>query len=369
MIQKIRQLYQNATMNLRSSVDFQMSFLLYYASFVHCGFVLLSIAFSQYIMTGYYLLTIGLFCLFAKFIDSKRFLIIYIFTYIEISVHIYIGYRIIGNTFGVELYYILLIPVGCYILFMQYSRLFQIFFLVVIFFCNAGSYIAVHLMEIYSRYSVHFLPSTVYIIFFLYTVFMVFFMAVLQSYFFIRSILNQVSRIKEENSVLNYNAKYDALTGLYNRREMDARLSLIFSQFVQNGIPCSVCIGDIDNFKVINDTYGHLAGDFVLKTLAQLMQVNIRKSDFLSRWGGEEFLLLMQADASICYRRAEQLREKIAGYHFSFNGITIPVTITFGVAGADAKTSSVTDLIDAADRLLYQGKKNGRNQTVGNKIK
>ena len=152
-------------MNLRSSVDFQMSFLLYYASFVHCGFVLLSIAFSQYIMTGYYLLTIGLFCLFAKFIDSKRFLIIYIFTYIEISVHIYIGYRIIGNTFGVELYYILLIPVGCYILFMQYSRLFQIFFLVVIFFCNAGSYIAVHLMEIYSRYSVHFLPSTVYIIF------------------------------------------------------------------------------------------------------------------------------------------------------------------------------------------------------------
>ena len=357
MIQKIRQLYQNATMNLRSSVDFQMSFLLYYASFVHCGFVLLSIAFSQYIMTGYYLLTIGLFCLFAKFIDSKRFLIIYIFTYIEISVHIYIGYRIIGNTFGVELYYILLIPVGCYILFMQYSRLFQIFFLVVIFFCNAGSYIAVHLMEIYSRYSVHFLPSTVYIIFFLYTVFMVFFMAVLQSYFFIRSILNRVSRIKKENTVLNYNAKYDALTGLYNRR------------FVQNGIPCSVCIGDIDNFKVINDTYGHLAGDFVLKTLAQLMQVNIRKSDFLSRWGGEEFLLLMQADSSICYRRAEQLREKIAGYNFCFNGITIPVTITFGVAGADKETSSVTDLIDAADRLLYQGKKNGRNQTVGNKIK
>lgn len=370
MIQKIRQLYKNIAMTLRATVDFQMSFLLYYASFVHFGFAILSVCFSQYFMTGYYLVTIGLFCLFARFIDAKRFLIIYVLTYVEISIHIYIGYSLIGNIYGVELYYILLIPVSCYILFMNYSRIFQILFLAITFICNAGSYIIVHFMEIYGRYtSGSFIADAVYTGFFLYTVIMVFGMAALQSYFFIRSILNQVSRIKKENIVLNYNANYDALTGLYNRREMDTRLTMAISQFLQDGTPCSICMGDIDNFKMINDTYGHLAGDFVLKTLSQLMHSHIRKTDCLGRWGGEEFILLMQADSSICYRRAEQLREKIAGYNFCFNGITIPVTITFGVAGADKETSSVTDLIDAADRLLYQGKKNGRNQTVGNKIK
>lgn len=364
MLKKIQEIYfKRSPSMLLSAVDFQMKFLLGYAAVVHLGLSVLSVIFSLPVMFVYYLATLILFIVFASFIDSRRFIVIYCLTYVEILLHIHLCHLIIGLPIGIELYYIMLIPTGSYILLMPYSRLFQRIFVFLSLIINAASYIRIQVIHP-GNSCVMKVPNFTHTVFSIYSISMVFCMAALQSYFFVRSIVARFTDIREENAVLNLKANHDALTGLLNRHEMNIRLEQAFLLYQRQNIPCSVCIGDIDKFKSINDTYGHNAGDYVLKTLAQLMQQNTRKGDFLGRWGGEEFVLLMQADKTVCYTRAEHLRSLVENHIFEYNGIIIPVTITFGVAGADITMPDTSALIDAADKVLYEGKKNGRKRTI-----
>jgi diguanylate cyclase (GGDEF)-like protein len=123
---------------------------------------------------------------------------------------------------------------------------------------------------------------------------------------------------------------------------------------------------DIDHFKKINDHHGHLAGDHVLKELARIVQGRIRRDEVFARYGGEEFsIILPETGIEGARALAEGLREKIESSKFVFQGDSIPVTVSIGVALLTDTDKTSLDLIRAADAKLYEAKRGGRNKVVG----
>ena len=157
----------------------------------------------------------------------------------------------------------------------------------------------------------------------------------------------------------------DALTGLSNRRAADRRLKQIIRKYETQGTPFSIAIGDIDYFKKVNDTYGHDAGDLILKNVADKLREHMRTYGFVARWGGEEFLLVFDhSDVVEAHRVLEDLSRDLRRMESAYNGIIIMVTMTFGLTGGD--TTDTNALILAADKYLYDGKEAGRNRIVWN---
>lgn len=156
----------------------------------------------------------------------------------------------------------------------------------------------------------------------------------------------------------------DHLTGLYNRRFMMQQLEREYVRFQRYERPFSIMIADLDHFKAINDTYGHDLGDIVLKEVAALMKNTLRRQDFLARWGGEEFLILMPETTSVtALMLAERLRTLIMSHAIGNGEAQVYITMTFGMAEY-RKGLSLEETIKCADNGLYLGKQNGRNRCV-----
>lgn len=155
----------------------------------------------------------------------------------------------------------------------------------------------------------------------------------------------------------------DALTALANRRFGDKRLRQTMNRAAKNGSDFCLAIGDIDDFKKVNDTYGHDCGDLVLKQTADILRRHMQGHGFAARWGGEEFLLVFE-DMDLDHARAllEKLLDDIRAAVCSYDGLSVSVTMTFVLAAGGAQ--NVTDLLRTADDRLYQGKKNGKNRIV-----
>ena len=146
---------------------------------------------------------------------------------------------------------------------------------------------------------------------------------------------------------------------------MEAHLGGLLRRALQSGRPLTLLVVDIDLFKNVNDTYGHLAGDDVLRAVANRLQRNLRPFDTVARWGGEEFLVAMpDADRKIGLMVAERLRAKVAENPIELaeqpNGV--PITISVGVASAEKPGEDLASLMKAADEALYRAKQNGRNR-------
>lgn len=158
-------------------------------------------------------------------------------------------------------------------------------------------------------------------------------------------------------------ATRDALTGLYNRRYLEETLGRELILAERHGYPVSVIMSDLDYFKTVNDHYGHLGGDEVLRAFGKLMQRHARGSDTYCRYGGEEFLLVLpQMTKGGAVERAEQLRSAVTAAPIPYGTALIAVTASFGVATfpSDGRTSD--ELIAVADSALYAAKAAGRNR-------
>ncbi len=167
--------------------------------------------------------------------------------------------------------------------------------------------------------------------------------------------------VKSYNKKLEHLAAYDTLTKLPNRRTFNLNFQKALHLYKRDNIPRSVIFFDIDNFKLINDTYGHLAGDRVLKRIATILNIQIRNSDYISRWGGEEFLILLQ-DSSLedTFDVAQKLRlafENDIELHDLIKG---GVTASFGVATFQPD-DTLEKIVKRADEALYQAKYKGKN--------
>jgi len=175
--------------------------------------------------------------------------------------------------------------------------------------------------------------------------------------------LDVIKKINFMYSRTRYLSLTDALTGLYNRRHFDNTVEREFLRSKRYGGDLTIAIIDIDFFKKINDTYGHLCGDYVLKEVAYLISDNFRKTDLVFRYGGEEFVaLLTETSLESAKIPLERLRKKIENSDFIYDGQKINVTVSIGASVNNAET--VTEFLDNADKALYKAKNAGRNKLI-----
>ncbi|MDK2884360.1 GGDEF domain-containing protein [Pseudothermotoga sp.] len=154
----------------------------------------------------------------------------------------------------------------------------------------------------------------------------------------------------------------DKLTGLFNRYKMDEEMRKAFYLWKRYQRPFSLIMIDIDWFKKVNDTYGHQIGDKVLQELGALLKKSLRASDIVSRWGGEEFLVLsLESDEKGAITLAEKIRSEIENYSFAEN---IKITVSIGVCSAK-NHETIDELLVSVDEKMYIAKQSGRNRVVG----
>lgn len=164
---------------------------------------------------------------------------------------------------------------------------------------------------------------------------------------------------------LEYAIVIDELTQVYNRKHFEGQLKMLINQYEKIGEVFTVAIIDLDFFKKVNDTYGHLIGDEVLKGFATLVKELKREQDIACRYGGEEFVLLMpNTDIGEAYQLVEKIRQTMAQKVFTVNGTTFYVTFSSGVMAVNQQYKHSKKLLEAADQALYAAKTTGRNRTV-----
>ncbi|MDO9576592.1 MAG: diguanylate cyclase [Candidatus Cloacimonadales bacterium] len=173
-----------------------------------------------------------------------------------------------------------------------------------------------------------------------------------------------VHELNSANYKLEQISRTDPLTKISNRRDMIEKIEHEKKRFARNGKPFVLIMVDIDNFKQVNDKFGHDAGDFVLESIAHLMQSSVRKQDIIGRWGGEEFLLLLpETDVEGGNSLAEKIRRSVSVTPYMISNKKIPITVTLGVSVYD-RPMEFEQCIKVADQALYEGKSKGKNCVV-----
>ncbi len=176
------------------------------------------------------------------------------------------------------------------------------------------------------------------------------------------SCFSQAIRNALQHSKMKDLAMRDCLTGLYNRRIFDETLAQKVKS--PNSRPVSLLLIDVDNFKQVNDTFGHQAGDQVLKTLAKILKESCRGNDLVARFGGEEFaIILSQTKAATAHAIAQRIRCRLAKTEFNFDGRQLQITASIGLSTCREENAIYSsNLVNQADRALYQAKMTGKNK-------
>jgi diguanylate cyclase (GGDEF)-like protein len=172
-----------------------------------------------------------------------------------------------------------------------------------------------------------------------------------------------IEHLQRLSSVKNL-ATYDTLTGLYNRRYFDERFGMEVQQAFVNKSSLSLILIDIDHFKKVNDTYGHLEGDKILRGVGSLLKNSVRKNDTVARYGGEEFVLILpETNLEAASMIAERIRQVVESTAFDVENAHIRVTISLGISSFPShRPRSKEELVKMADLALYHAKGEGRNR-------
>ncbi len=167
------------------------------------------------------------------------------------------------------------------------------------------------------------------------------------------------------NSQLEKISRVDGLTGLYNRRFWEEQFVMEYKRNKRSDSPSTLIMLDIDHFKKVNDTYGHPAGDEVIKTLANIIKKAIRETDIAGRYGGEEFaIILPDTPVTNVEFVAERIRRLVEKCTVVYDEINISFTISIGIAGFKHPLKNSTQWLDTADKALYKAKESGRNRVI-----
>lgn len=179
------------------------------------------------------------------------------------------------------------------------------------------------------------------------------------SAYFVNGMKHATLMLKERNEELDFMAHYDPITHMRNRHNMQE----VFDEYENSGKKYCVVLGDLDDFKEKNDTYGHMCGDELLVNLSYLIRQEVRNRGEVCRWGGDEVLLLLKMDEWTGCQLTETICQKIRKFVLDYEGNKIQVTATFGFVFCD-EAITMEKRISMADTRLYEGKKKGKNQVV-----
>ncbi|NOZ13545.1 MAG: GGDEF domain-containing protein [Acidobacteria bacterium] len=169
------------------------------------------------------------------------------------------------------------------------------------------------------------------------------------------------------NRMLFDKATRDPLTGIYNRTYFQENCRKEFLFHHRTGLPLSLVFFDLDDFKLVNDRYGHTCGDIVLKDVVFIVKRKIREIDFFSRYGGEEMVILMKnTDYPAAMKKTEILREALFRHKFEYGATSLSVTASFGVVTLkNGNFNSFQEMLAAVDSMMYKAKQEGKNRVVG----
>jgi diguanylate cyclase (GGDEF)-like protein len=176
---------------------------------------------------------------------------------------------------------------------------------------------------------------------------------------------SQLIEIGLLQSKLREQAIRDSLTNLFNRRYLEETLDRELARAAREDYPVCIIMMDLDHFKRINDTYGHEAGDQVLKAIADAFANEIRRGDFACRYGGEEFVIVMpNIDCEIAYERAEKLREALNSLSVPYEIYKLTTTVSMGIACYPTNGETRKAILRAADKAMYAAKDAGRDHIL-----
>ncbi len=313
-------------------------------------------------MVAYNVLIIPFYTFMYNNVKKERYLLTYLLSFCEILVQIVLGTLMVGWNAGFILYIFAIVTVSYYML-MAVSNMREKLYLpplvtVICFIAYLMLYLYAHDHKPYIVISEGAVQA-----FYIFNAFVVFMFLGALSYCFILEIINSQNVLTVQNQNLEHIAGVDPLTGLLNRRCMEEFLEEAMAKAKQKGALFSLIMGDVDNFKKINDTYGHDCGDQALVHVAEIMKRCVRDGDAICRWGGEEFLILIQGNMDIAAVVGERIRALVEEEVITYKEKEIPFTITFGVS-TYVPGYRMEKLIQKADEHLYNGKQSGKNKVV-----
>lgn len=283
-------------------------------------------------------------------------------TYLEIIIQSFAATIGIGWRFGFPQYVIALVPFGYYMCYALLSSRRRYVIATVLGLIAFASFICCRLLSV-SVGSVYQVDVSEWEVFgiYIFNTFCNFGFLFLVTVIFLEEMQTAANQLKRQNAILDKMASTDPLTDLYNRRSMHETLTAAMEEEDQKPFCLIMC--DVDNFKGINDTYGHDMGDEVLKGIARTVKDEVDSIGCACRWGGEELLLIVYGDQELACRTAENIRRRVEEFEFCSNGRSIHCTITIGVA-LHQKGRTIDQTITRADNNLYYGKRNGKNRVV-----
>lgn len=296
-------------------------------------------------------------------VKKERYESIFISAFIEIMFHSSMASVLLGWNWGFMIYTMALIPVSFYLTYTLPYFKGSVFAPITASAIVCVCYISIkavtnHIPPLY----ISGLSEEVSRFFNYFNTMVAFVMQIFCSILFALEIRYMKRQLEEENRTLGEIASHDPLTHLLNRRSMNTYLKLAIERSIDKKPFCLV-LADIDNFKQVNDTYGHDCGDEVLIAVAEVISENVREKDYVCRWGGEEILILLQADLETAVQVAERIGKDVAATVVKCKEKEVSVTVTMGVSQYDQGVT-IRSLIDEADQNLYYGKKHGKNQVV-----
>lgn len=332
------------------------------AGAIHIFFLIFFIVIQQYFLAVFNVFSISLYVI-GSFIsvpkNSENIKYSWILAfYVEIMAHAVLASLVLGWDASFHLYTTAVLPVAAYLLFLTCPmRKFIITMMVMVVVAAALMGGTMWYLNYYECFAL--VPErSIRIIAYLNaaaacTVVFVF------SLLFVLEVAAMLNKLDNANKSLEFIATHDALTGLYNRHS----LKKLFHELEQSKEPYCVILGDIDDFKKVNDTYGHDCGDIVLKSVADVISHNIGENDTACRWGGEEMLIVMWGEQESCFNAVTHIKDEISELDILPKESHRKVTMTFGFVYR-SEERGIEALISVADSRLYIGKRSGKNVII-----
>lgn len=330
---------------------------------VHIFYVGFFLLLHMPVLYVYNLLSVVFYLLCAGVKNRERYSLAYTGSFVEINFHALLTSVLLPCDCGFITFCVIIAPISFYMAFSLSVFRRNILTPSMYTILSAAVFVLCHLTrQIVPPYYPHMAVAPMLALFFVNS-FVTFFTLLGTSLMFIYEMHYQQSVLRNKNRYLDTLASLDPLTMLLNRRRMQEYMNDAYQEAAAHGTPFCLVLCDIDDFKHINDTYGHACGDQVLIHISEIIRSNVRKDDHVCRWGGEEILLLIHSGAAETLEIAERIRKEVAEIPTYSQNHRVSHTLTLGIAPYE-KDVPLDTIIRLADSRLYTGKRKGKNVVV-----